>query len=108
MVTYKRDRYVVFRIISELEELEEIDVKNSIWQTYQTLFGLYGSAGSGLYFEDYSKIEKTGIFRCSHTSLPQLLTVLAFISKIKKNTLLFQVLNVSGTINKAKKILNTK
>ncbi len=108
MVTYKRDRYVVFRIISELEELEEFNVRNSIWQTYQTLFGLYGSAGSGLYFEDYNKTEKTGIVRCSHTSLPQLLTVLAFISKIKENTILFQVLNVSGTINKAKKILNTK
>lgn len=108
MVTYKRDRYVVFRIISDLDYIEEAFLKASVWKMFQTIFGLYGSSGAGLYFEDYDGNEKTGIIRCSHTSLPQLLTILALMNEIKERKILFQIVNVSGTIKKARRFITTK
>ena len=108
MVTYKRDRYVVVRIISDLDFIEETLLKTSVWKTFQTIFGLYGSAGAGLYFEDYQENEKTGIIRCSHTSLQHLLTVLALMNEIKERKILFQIVNVSGTIKKARRFITTK
>ena len=107
MVTIKRDRYVVFNIISDEEILEESIVKSSIWKLYQNLFGLFGSSGSGLFFEEYNEKKKFGIMKCLHTSLSQLLTVLAVLSEVNGNKVLMQVLNVSGTINKAKQFLTT-
>ncbi len=108
MVTINRDRYVVFHLISNTSKIEESIIKSSIWRTYQTIFGLYGSSSAGLHFEDYNEEDKTGIIRCTHTSLSQLLTVLAFITEIRDIKILFQIMNVSGTINKAKKMLATK
>ena len=107
MVTIKRDRYIVFRIITDEEILEESIVKSAIWKLYQGLFGLFGSSGSGLFFEEYDEKKKSGIVRCIHTSLSQLLTVLAALSEVNEIEILIQVLNVSGTINKAKQILTT-
>jgi len=108
LVTLKRDRYVVFHLISDAEKVEESIIKSSIWRTFQTIFGLYGSSGAGLYFEDYDEDKKTGIIRCTHTSLPQLLTVLAFMTEVKETKILIQIMNVSGTIIKAKQLLITK
>jgi RNase P/RNase MRP subunit POP5 len=107
MVTIKRDRYVAFRILSGLKSIKESSIKSSIWKLYQTLYGLFESSGSGLFFEDYNEETKLGIMKCTHTSLPQLLTVLAVISEVDDVKILFQILNVSGTINKARQSITT-
>ena len=105
MVTIKRDRYVVFNVITDIGKIEESILKTSIWKTFQTIFGLVGSSSAGLYFEKYDDLNKKGIIRCTHTSLSQLLAVLAMITELKERRILIQVLNISGTINKAKKCL---
>jgi RNase P/RNase MRP subunit POP5 len=107
VVTIKRDRYVAFQIISDKEIIEESVIKSSIWNFYQRIYGLFGSSGSGLYFEEYDEKKKTGIIRCVHTSLPQLLTILAVLSEINDSKVLIQILNVSGTVNKAKQMIIT-
>ena len=108
MVTIKRDRYVVFRIYTSVTKLEESFLKSTIWRIYQNIYGLFGSSNAGLYFESFDEKEKTGIIRCTHTSLSQLLTVLAYMTELKETEILVRILNVSGTIGKAKKILSIK
>jgi ribonuclease P/MRP protein subunit POP5 len=108
MVTIKRDRYIAFRLISKADKIEESDIKSLIWKTYKNIFGLFGSSGSGLYFDNYDEIEKAGIISCTHTSLTQLLTVLALITELNGIKMMIHVLNVSGTIKNAKQSLTTK
>ena len=108
MVTVKRDRYIAFNIVSKADRIEEAQLKSAIWERYKTLYGIVESSGSGLYFEDYNAIEKQGVIRCIHTVLPQVLSTLAILTRIGSDEVLIHVINVSGTINKAKKSLVTK
>jgi len=108
LVTLKRDRYIAFKILSESNKIKESSLKLSVWDTYKTLFGISESSGSGLYFENYNDVTKLGIVRCNHKALVQILTVLAILTRIDRDEILIQIINVSGTINKAKKSLVTK
>ena len=108
MVQIKRDRYVAFRVVSDTEKFKESEIKSLVWKTYKNVFGLFGSSGSGLYFDNFDEIGKTGVIRCTHTSLSQLLTVLALITEINDTPILIQVINVSGTIKNAKQSITTK
>ena len=106
MTRQKRARYIVFQIITNSQSVEESLIKSSIWKTYQNIYGLYNSSNAGLYFEEYNEFKKTGIILCSHTSLNHLLTVLAIITEINGVEVLIHVLQVTGTIDKAKKFLS--
>ena len=105
MVTLDRDRYVVFRILSEnLEEV--IDLKRNVWNMYQRLYGLDGTTEAGLFFEQYDEEKGIGLVRCSSKSLPYLMTSFAMITTIDKTEILILPLFVTGLINKAKKYIS--
>jgi len=105
LVTITRDRYVVVNVITEESCVSINSIKTKVWQTYQNVFGIFGSSSAGLYFEHFDEKKKSGIIRCSHDSLSSLLTVLALITKIDSIDVLLHPIYVSGVINKAKKHL---
>lgn len=103
MITKTRDRYVVFKIISDSNKFEESSVKKTVWEYYQKIYGLSGSSSAGLYFEFFNRELKAGIIRCSQLSLSKLQTILSLITEIEDFKIIFNIVFVSGTINKAKK-----
>ncbi len=109
MVTLKRDRYVVFKIIVENKDQENNitinTIRRDIWATYNKLFGLLKSSEAGLFFEDYLEDKFMGIIRCSQLSLSNLLIVMAITTKINNNNIIIFPIFITGLINKAKKIL---
>ena len=106
MVTITRDRYVVISIITKEIGVNVQSIKTKVWQTYQKLYGISGSSSAGLYFEHFDENLQSGIIRCSHDSLPSLLTILALITKVDDKDVLLYPSYVSGVINKAKKYLS--
>lgn len=105
MVIITRDRYVVVNVITDKSCVSMNLIKTKVWQTYQSVFGIYGSSSAGLYFEHFDEKKKSGIIRCSHDSLSSLLTVLALITKVDGIDVILHPIYVSGVINKAKKYL---
>jgi RNase P/RNase MRP subunit POP5 len=103
MISNIRDRYVVFKILSKSFNFEESEIKKTVWKNYQKIFGLYGSSSAGLFFEYFDSEQNIGIIRCSQLSLTKLQSILALMTEIGDNEVIFNVVFVSGTINKAKK-----
>ncbi len=98
----ERGRYIVFEIITELEEISKSDLLNSITRSLFSLHGELGASKTGIWLIEFDERKKKGIIRCSHKGLIELRTSLAVISQINKNPVIFHVLGISGTIKKAK------
>jgi len=107
MVTFERDRYIVFRILPKSVKIELKDLRSFVWSMYQKLFGLYGTTDSGLFFEEYDEETNIGLIRCNSKSIGPLMTSLALITSIDTSTILFLPLYITGLINKAKKYISS-
>ncbi|NHK33078.1 MAG: hypothetical protein FK730_17145 [Asgard group archaeon] len=107
MVTLDRDRYLVFKILSESEKIQIADLKRNIWSLYQKLYGLDGTTEAGLFFEEYSEDKGIGLIRCNSQSLSHLMTSLAMITTVDDIEVLIHPLFISGLVNKAKKYIRS-
>ena len=106
MVVITRDRYVVFQVISN-EDLPTLSsIKSKIWEEYQTIFGVNGTTGAGLFFDNYNEAEGTGIIRCEHKALSNLMVILSRIIDINDTDVILIPLYTTGLVNKAKSYLN--
>ncbi|MHA2357447.1 MAG: Rpp14/Pop5 family protein [Candidatus Heimdallarchaeaceae archaeon] len=105
MVIIERDRYVVFQILSEDNDLKLPELKQKIWQLYKMLYGVDKTSEAGLYFEEYDNQSKKGLIRCSSNSYSSLMTTLAMITEIDNKELIIIPTFVSGLIKKAKSFL---
>ncbi len=107
MTVIERDRYVVFKVISQTI-IDDISIlKNAVWEKYKQLFGLKGTTEAGLYFEFFSDDMQSGLIRCNSRSLSSLMIALAFITSINDHEIILHPLYVSGIIRKAKEYLDS-
>lgn len=105
VVVITRDRYVVFQVISN-EDLPTLSsIKSKIWDEYQTIFGVNGTTGAGLFFDNYNEITGAGIIRCEHKALSNLMIILSRITAINNAEVILISLYTTGLVNKAKKYL---
>ena len=105
MVVITRDRYVVFKVVSD-DFIPSLSIlKSAIWYEYENIFGINGTSGAGLFFDDYKEGGK-GIIRCVHKALSNLMIVLSRITTVNNKHVILIPLYTTGLINKAKKYLN--
>ena len=105
MVVITRDRYVVFQVLS-IEDLPTLlSIKSKIWDEYQKIFGISGTTGAGLFFDNYNEEEGKGIIRCDHKALSNLMTILSRITDINVRDVILIPLYTTGLVNKAKSYL---
>ncbi len=111
MTTLVRDRYIVYEVLTQPNcsdfSLTINEIRDSCWRTYTLLYGLNGTSGAGLYFEEYDDEKKKGLIRCTSKNLLQLKVVLSLITKMKDKEIIIHPIFITGVINKAKKVLKT-
>ncbi len=105
MVVITRDRYVVFQVIPDENLPTLLSIKSKIWDEYQRIFGISGTTGAGLFFDNYTEEEGTGIIRCDHKALSNLMVILSRITDISDKDVILIPLYTTGLINKAKSYL---
>jgi RNase P/RNase MRP subunit POP5 len=107
MTVIERDRYVVFKVVSQTK-IDNISVlKEVIWERYKLLFGLKGTTEAGLYFEFFSDNKQSGLIRCNSQSLSSLMIALSFVTKVNEYETILHPLYVTGIIRKAKEYLDS-
>ncbi|NOQ55185.1 MAG: hypothetical protein GQ477_00080 [Nanohaloarchaea archaeon] len=105
-----RERYIVFKIISDKNYSLEDTVK-TIWSSILQLFGEVGSSEFHIWIPAnlYNENTNTGIIRCSHDYVQQVRAAIALIRNIDHEPLIFKTLGVTGTMRSAKdKFLTVK
>ncbi len=105
MVVITRDRYVVFQVLPNEDLPILLSIKSKIWDEYQTIFGISGTTGAGLFFDNYKEEEGTGIIRCDHKALSNLMVILSRITNIGDKDVILIPLYTTGLVNKAKRYL---
>lgn len=105
MVVITRDRYVVFQVLPEEDLPTLLSIKAKIWVDYQKIFGINGTTGAGLFFDNYKEEEGTGIIRCDHKALSNLMVILSRITNISDKDVILIPLYTTGLVNKAKSYL---
>ena len=105
MVVITRDRYVVFQVLP-IEDLPTLlSIKSKIWDEYQRIFGISGTSGAGLFFDNYQEEKGMGIIRCDHKALSNLMVILSRITAINDKDVILIPLYTTGLVNKAKNYL---
>jgi RNase P/RNase MRP subunit POP5 len=95
----ERQRYVKFSIFSE--EPVPIDAKGIstlIWRQYNALFGEIKSGRAGFWITDYDPEAQSGIIRCSHSVLEELVTAMTLLTQVGTIDAAFDTTATSGTL----------
>lgn len=107
MTVIERDRYLVFKVISQNKLNDILILKDVIWEKYKLLFGLKGTTEAGLYFEFFNDKTQSGLIRCNSQSLSSLMITLSFITNVNEHATILNSLYVTGIIRKAKEYLDS-
>jgi len=108
MVRAYKKRYILFRLISEENQLTKNKVRKAIYGCSQHLFGIFGLSQANLDFLEYDEEKKLGILRCSNKSLDNIRASLAFIQQLEGERVSLHVLRVSGTIKTIKNAIRSE
>ena len=99
MVKSERQRYILFKVISEHNtHLNKQVILNSIWASLWKYFGLKEASKVGLWLVDINFLEGFGIIRCSHQTKEIVISALTLITEISGNKIVISPIKTSGTI----------
>jgi len=108
-ITLERQRYLLFEILSKKKtNLLQKELEELIWRNFDLLYGAVGSSQLGFFVNYFNQEKQFGILRCSHKYLTALRAVLATLTHIEKNPVIFHVMKVSGTLKNLKQIAKKK
>lgn len=101
----ERKRYIVYEILSEDKISDFEPIKNSIDNSFLSLFGTSGMADAGIMHlkDKYDKNTQSGIIKVSHKNVGKLRSALALIKEIEKNKVIVRSLRCSGILKKVKR-----
>ncbi|RLE51979.1 MAG: hypothetical protein DRJ20_01070 [Candidatus Methanomethylicota archaeon] len=103
-----RNRYLIFEIHSPKPiELSKLQLLRHIFDATLKLYGEVGAASIHINLIDYDDRLMRGIIRCNHRAVVKLRAALAIISEINSIPVLVHVVKVTGTLRKAREILNS-
>ncbi|MDI9619931.1 MAG: Rpp14/Pop5 family protein [Candidatus Nezhaarchaeota archaeon] len=104
MVKRIRWRYLVLHVHAPLD-LEARDLERSLRGHIRMFLGVYGLSRCPFKLVAYDREGKIGIVRCPHDSVEALRAALAFLSDIGGVPSSLHVVKSSGTIKKARKVV---
>jgi RNase P/RNase MRP subunit POP5 len=103
----ERIRYINIRFISPIQ-LQEKDAWFTISSEVKHLFGTHGAAEVGLFLSYFDQVTQGGIFRASHKFVFRVSAAICFIHSRYNTPILIYSENITGSLKKAKKLLNAK
>lgn len=94
-----RKRYIKFEIVSEHAIIYE-DLEHAIWNTLLDFYGEHGVAQTDMWLVKnlFDVKKQTGVIRCNHTSVPQVIAGLGLLTRLGDVRIIVKILKVSGTI----------
>ena len=108
MVKWRRNRYLIIQVYCDPNcKLDKHLILNSIFDSVLTLFGVLGASGMYLNLIYYDVEMRRGILRCVHTVVPLVRAALSLIWHIRSCPIFIRVLKITGSVKKAREILNS-
>jgi ribonuclease P/MRP protein subunit POP5 len=101
----EKKRYIKFKVFSE-EPISYSDLEQAIWNTCLDFFGEFGTSQLSLHLIKnlWDDVEQTGVLRCNHLSVPEVILALGLIQRLGDIRIRIKILKVSGTLRKLKQI----
>lgn len=93
-------RYIVFQLLSN-NSVSDKDVVGAVTTSLLRMFGEVGASKTNIWLVEYDANAKTGIVRCSHNAVQEVVAAMTAILKVNEQDAAFIVKGVSGTIKKA-------
>ncbi len=106
MIKPYRKRYLLFQTLTLEGKIRGGDIKDVIFDNFKELFGITGLSQADLTFINYDEEKGLGVLRCSHKLLDNVRASIAFIQKADGKNVSLNVLRVSGTIKKLRKLMS--
>lgn len=104
MVKKERQRYILFKIIKEVDtKFGQQEFLNSIWHSIWKYFGIKEANKIGLWLLELNLEENIGILRCSQETKEIIISALSLIKEINTKRIIFSPILTSGTIKSIKK-----
>ena len=103
-VMKEKRRYVVFEIVSE-NKFAKDEVMRALWDTVLGTIGALGAAKAAFWIFEFDARKQKGILRCTNKELPVIRGSLVLLDKINSKKAFVHVTDVTGTIKKAKKLM---
>ncbi|MEM3127035.1 MAG: Rpp14/Pop5 family protein [Candidatus Woesearchaeota archaeon] len=102
----ERKRYLGFKVISNEKITDSEAVSREIWEKVLENMGTFEAAKAGVWVlsESYDKKDQTGVIRVNNKYVDQLKASLMFVEKIEDKDVVIKSINVSGMLNKAKRV----
>jgi len=101
----EKNRYISFQVISEEgEEFTYSDLESAIWNTMLDFLGEEGVSKTSVWLlkDSWNQKKQTGIIRCNHKSVQDVIASMGLIDRLGDNRITFKILKVSGTIKSIK------
>jgi len=92
-----RRRYLALKV-EALQESDEQELKNTVWNAVLRLFGEYGASKTGLFFVSYDATKSYAVLRCTNAALDMVRASLASITEISLKPAAIHLLGISGTL----------
>ena len=101
----ERKRYLVFRVLTEANEMEIPEKKliKAISNQLIRLFGEVGASRTHFWIHNYDEHNKIGLIECRLKYLTLIRATIASITKIEETPVLIYSRGVTGTIKSAKR-----
>ena len=95
----EKNRYISFRIISQ-EPVQYSDFEQALWHVLLELYGESGMSKTSAWLMKnlYDPREQTGVIRCNHVSVQQILSALGLLTRLGESRVVVKILKVSGTL----------
>lgn len=106
MVREERNRYILFRIISEYSEFSEQELLTAIWKSIWNLFGLKEANKIGLWLLEVDFNKKCGIIRCSHKTKEYVISAITLVKELSGKSVILSPIKTSGTVRGIKNIID--
>jgi RNase P/RNase MRP subunit POP5 len=99
-----KKRYIVFKVHSEGEMQDFLNIRGAIWNSLESWLGEAGLAKAGVRIINnlWDGRKQVGFLQCSPRYVDQVKVALALVHQIGDQRVIIQVLRVSGTIKSGK------
>ena len=105
MVKLERQRYILFKIIKDVNLFcEKKDFLNLIWRYLCIYFGMKEANKIGLWLFKLNLEEEIGIIRCSNKTKEVIISALTLIREINGKRIIISPVKTSGTIKGLNKV----
>ncbi len=110
MIKKEKQRYILFKIITEPETkltiLNKKDFLEILWSVIWNYFGMNTANKMGLWLAEFDWNKRYGIIRCSHITKEITISALSLIKKINNERIVITPIKTSGVINKIQKMVD--